>query len=135
MASSLASSTPDIVQLSKLETRFRSNPDCTEHVKYVFENERSRKKVYKEERWTIKKVLGHGGFGVVTLEQCIQGDNKGGLRAVKKIRKLDNYQRELEAIALFSHEKVSLFTQWIIFVIEFQNHVNMFLSSSTRIVL
>ncbi|PQE08308.1 kinase-like domain-containing protein [Rutstroemia sp. NJR-2017a BVV2] len=65
----------------------------------------SRKKVYKEERWKKEKVLGRGGFGVVTLEKCIQGDSKDRLRAVKKIRKADNYERELEAIALFSHEK------------------------------
>jgi hypothetical protein len=135
MASTLSSSTPDIVQLSKLDTQFLSNPKRTQHIKYVFENERSRKKVYKEESWKKAKVLGHGGFGVVTLEQCIQGDSEGKFRAVKKIRKLDNYQRELEAIALFSHDKVSLFTKWFIYVISFQKYVNVFLSSSMRIVL
>lgn len=44
------------------------------------------------------------------MEQCIQGDSEGKLRAVKKVQKLEskNYYGELEAIALFSHIKVSI---------------------------
>ncbi|KAI9649891.1 hypothetical protein NHQ30_002475 [Ciborinia camelliae] len=104
----LPSSTPDLVQLSKLETQFYSDLKYTQHRKYVFENKQARKEVCKEERWVWKKELDRGSFGVVTLEKCIQGDDKGKMRAVKRVKKLDNYQRELEAFALFSHEKVTM---------------------------
>ena len=101
---------PDLVQLSKLETQFHSDPEYTQHVQYVSGSTPRQRRVQKEERWKRQRKLGHGGFGIVWLEQCIQGDSEGKVRAVKEIQKLESshYYRELEAIALFSHSKVSL---------------------------
>jgi len=101
---------PDIVRLSQLDTQFSSSPEYTQHIQYVPENTRERRRVRKEERWKRTRRLGRGSFGDVWLEECIQGDTKGEVRAVKKIQKLDrnHYYRELEAIALFSHHKVGL---------------------------
>jgi hypothetical protein len=102
--------TPDLVRISKIETQFCSSPEYTQHVQYVSGSTSERRRVFKEERWKKERELGRGSFGVVWLEQCIQGDNNGKLRAVKKVQKLEckNYHRELEAIALFSHSKVSI---------------------------
>jgi hypothetical protein len=101
---------PDLVRISKLETQFCSSPEYTQHVQYVSGGMSERRRVRKEERWKKERELGRGSFGVVWLEQCIQGDNKGKERAVKKVQKLEcnNYHRELEAIALFSDRKVSI---------------------------
>jgi hypothetical protein len=94
---------PDIVQDSKLETQFHSDPEHVQHIHYVSGSTPRQRKVRKEERW-----LGRGGFGTVESQICIQGDSKGKVRAVKKMQKAasSDYCRELEAIALFSHNKV-----------------------------
>lgn len=101
---------PDLVRISKLDTHFHSNPDYILHVKHVAESPAKQRKVRKEERWKRERRLGRGGFGTVWSEKCIQGDNKGELRAVKEIPKHESYDyyRELEAVALFSHSKVIL---------------------------
>ncbi len=101
---------PDIVRVSKLVTEFLSDPECTQHVKHISDSTKKQRRVRKEERWKGEKQIGRGGFGSVWLERCIHGHNKGELRAVKKITKLEgcNYYRELEAIALFSHSQVRL---------------------------
>jgi hypothetical protein len=101
---------PPLVRVSKLDTQFYSNPEYTQHIQYVSVSALERRRVRKEERWRQVGRLGRGSFGGVWMEQCIQGDSEGKLRAVKKVRKLEskNYYRELEAIALFSHIKVSI---------------------------
>jgi hypothetical protein len=101
---------PDLVRVSKLDTQFCSSPEYTQHVQYVSGSTLERRRVCKEERWKKERGLGRGSFGIVWLELCIQGDSEGKVRAVKKVQKLDsnNYYRELEAIALFSHDKVSV---------------------------
>lgn len=101
---------PDLVQVSKLDTRFHSDPESIQHVKYVSGSTSRQRRIHKEEYWNRERGLGHGSFGIVWLERCVQGDTKGEVRAVKGIRKLESgdYYRELEAIALFSHAKVSL---------------------------
>ena len=95
---------PELVKLSKLETQF--NPDCTVHIRY--ESSVRRTKVRKEETWRKERDLGRGAFGVVWLERCVQGNTEGQVRAVKKIQRLQDgeYYRELEAISLFSHDRV-----------------------------
>ena len=101
---------PDLVQISKLETHFDLDSNCTRHVRYETGTTSRRRRIRKEEKWSREKGLGHGSSGVVWLERCIQGDHEGQVRAVKEVRKpkSDDYYRELEAIALFSHTKVGL---------------------------
>ena len=101
---------PDLVQISMLDTTFHSDPEYTLHVKYVSGSTANQRRVRKEERWKRERKLGRGGFGIVWLERCTQGDSKGEVRAVKEVPKRESgdYYRELEAIALFSHTKVNL---------------------------
>ena len=101
---------PDLVRITKLETRFLSDPKCTQHVKYVTKCATERRRVRKEEKCRREERLGQGSFRIVWLKRRIQGDIKGEVRAVKKIQNSisgGNY-RELEAIALFSLAKVNL---------------------------
>ena len=106
---------PDLVQISKLDTQFHSSPKYVQHVKHISGNTPRQRRIRKEERWNRVRELGHGSFGIVWLEQCIQGDRKEELRAVKKVQKLESGDcyRELEAIALFSHAKVNLLLVFI----------------------
>jgi hypothetical protein len=100
---------PDLVVVSKLKTQFSTNPKYTQHVQYKHGNTLRQRKILAEERWQKERKLGSGSFGIVRLEKCIYGDRKGSFRAVKKIQKVAsiNYYRELEAIALFSHDQAS----------------------------
>ena len=101
---------PDLVQVSKLDTQFHSEPEYTQHVQYVSGSAPRQRKVRKEERWKRERAIGRGGFGVVWLERCSHGDSEGKVRAVKKFPKpkSNDHYRELEAIALFSHIQVDL---------------------------
>ena len=103
-------SVSDLVKLSKLDVEFHEDPQYTQHVTDVVENKNIRKKVRKEERCKRKKRLGRAGFGTVWLEQCIVGNQEGELRAVKDFPKQGSgdYSREVEAIAIFSNQKVNL---------------------------
>ncbi|KAI9662222.1 MAG: hypothetical protein M1821_008388 [Bathelium mastoideum] len=98
---------PDLVSDSKLETFLR--PDGKFHT--YSEVTHGRQRISWQERWNREKVLGEGGFGRVWLEACTQGKSQGSLRAVKTMPKKRNasyaidYNRELEAIAKFSHRK------------------------------
>ena len=100
---------PDLVRLSKLDAQFSSKPQYTQHVYDV--PEAGQRSVRREERWKRQKELGAGSFGAVYLEQCVQGDKEGNVRAVKRIKKPEdlNYYRELEALAHFSYPQVSTF--------------------------
>lgn len=100
---------PYPLQASKLDTRFLSDPKCTHHVKFVSDHALNQRRIRKEEKWCWERGLGRGTYGVVWLERCIQGDDKGSLRAVKEVQKprSGEYYGELEAIALFSHAKAS----------------------------
>ena len=96
----------DLVKLHKLDTQFDSN--YTRHFRYVRSSGADRKRIWKEERWKRQRRVGRGGYGTVWLEECIYGDPKGQLRAVKEIAKHESgdFNRELEAIALFSQDEV-----------------------------
>ena len=100
----------DFVRISKLDTQFNSDPEYTQHVKYVSRSSTKQRSVRNEEKWKRERKLGQGGSGIVWLERCIEGESKGELRAVKQVQKLEasNYYRALNAIALFSQTMVSL---------------------------
>jgi hypothetical protein len=97
---------PDLVRDSKLETSFDQNQTITIH-NYV-ETDPNRRRIFRQEYWKLERHLGQGSYGQVQLEKCLSVR----LRAVKKVMKRPgpnsvDYSRELEAVAKFSHPKVS----------------------------
>ena len=100
----------DLVRDSKLETTFYEK--YTQHVYHVSGAHPRQRKIRKEECWEKCRSLGRGSFGSVQLEKLITDSSEERHRAVKKIKKsiqpfsAIDYNRELEAIAKFSHEKV-----------------------------
>jgi hypothetical protein len=98
----------DLVKDSKLDTQFKGG--LTVHVSYVSGASSRQRKIRKEETWRRLKQLGSGAYGTVWLEN---ESTEQKVRAVKTIRKQADgstpidYSRELEAIAKFSHVKVS----------------------------
>jgi serine/threonine protein kinase len=102
---------PDLVKDWKLRTAVKG--DITRHLIETSGRTTSQRKVRIEQQWRRTTRLGEGSFGVVWKEVLIEGKSESKERAVKVIRKraqksktLD-YSRELEAIAKFSHPKVS----------------------------
>lgn len=103
----------DLVHDSKLDTRFVEDGGVV-HVSYV-STPGLRRKERKEERWKSSRILARGSFGRVWLQECAHDNGSKSFRAVKEIfkQKVANeekpidYTRELEAIAKFSHTKVS----------------------------
>uniref|UniRef100_A0A0B7JHE2 Autophagy-related protein 1 n=1 Tax=Bionectria ochroleuca TaxID=29856 RepID=A0A0B7JHE2_BIOOC len=102
----------DLVRDSKLETIIASNGSVVRHISYISNPRMRQRRMKKEETWRRRKKLGSGSFGCVWLEERLDGDGTGRLRAVKEITKSRegkgsriDYNRELEAIAKFSHSK------------------------------
>ena len=99
---------PDLVQDSKLETKF-IHGDIIETVHTYYERDPSQRRlVSRSEHWQRQGRIGDGGFGTVWLEKCTKGFRDIQVRAIKRIEvsgRVD-YNRELEAIAKFSHWKV-----------------------------
>ncbi|KAF2476874.1 kinase-like protein [Lindgomyces ingoldianus] len=99
---------PDLVKDSQLLVAFRG--DTTVH--RFTSTDLSGRRVKYEEEWKIDKHLGHGSYGRVWKESCVSNHSDvPKARAVKMIlkpqcpsKRLD-YNRELEAIAKFSHPK------------------------------
>lgn len=110
----------DLIRDSKLETHFL--PDCNVEAVHRFQESdpaSRRRLVTRSEHWRRQRRIGGGSFGSVWLEERTKGGRPGtgaqdgAVRAVKQIdidTRLDsiNYNRELEAIAKFSHSRVSL---------------------------
>lgn len=104
---------PDLVRDSKLETHFLPDSSIeTVHTYHEPDYKSRRRLVSRSEHWRRYGKIGGGSFGSVWLEKCINGERRGnGLRAIKQMEvrrqstRLD-YNRELEAIAKFSHWKV-----------------------------
>lgn len=102
----------DLILDSKLDTRFDSG--FTVHVYREVPTNLERRVVQREEYWRRVSPIGAGAYGNVWLEKCVQGQRDVETRAVKQVstrplrngRQID-FSRELEAIAKFSHDKVS----------------------------
>jgi hypothetical protein len=106
-----ATSTSDLVRDSQLHTRFVQG--LTQHIYHKSSASARQRRIRIEELWQRQGELGNGTFGQVWLERCVAGPQDGQLRAVKAIPKdrastanID-YKRELDAIAKFSHDRVS----------------------------
>jgi len=99
----------DLVQDSRLETEFLDGSTVHTFIEPYGRNRRTSRKEY----WRLERHLGRGGFGHVQLEKCTAGESRDMMRAVKIINKSDSTRRkpmdlnrELEAIAKFSHNRV-----------------------------
>jgi hypothetical protein len=104
---------PDLVLDSRLRTQFRES--ITIHSYLEIDEVGGR--FSREEHWKWERFLGRGGFGQVRLETCVTTETKQDfVRAVKIINKPLNpsesldFNRELEAIAKFSNDRVSQIT-------------------------
>ena len=102
----------DLVTDSKLEIQIFDS--FTIQTQYVSNPHEGQRRARVQQIWQRSKELGRGSFGVVWLEECAEGHDKGQVRAVKEIRKdqtnaSSNYNQELEAIAKFSQERVRLY--------------------------
>lgn len=104
---------PELVRDSRLQAVINDSENLTVHTRPFV-----RRNVSRHETWSRKQILGHGGYGIVWLEQKIkEDDSPAELRAVKGIRIPDShwkleggqYVRELEALAKFSQEKYTEF--------------------------
>ncbi|KAF1814101.1 kinase-like protein [Eremomyces bilateralis CBS 781.70] len=94
--------TPDLVSDSKLITEFSNS--ATIHAVHDIDEAGSRS--YRKEYWKWDRNFGYGRFGAVLLQICVTtGAKQDALRAVKVINKSPNFNRELEAIAKFSHKR------------------------------
>lgn len=99
----------DLVHDSRLETRF-ADDGTTIHT--FSEPNGVHRRIHREEYWKRERCLGHGGYGQVYLEKCIAGKRRGSIRAVKVIYGQSHsfkpmaFNRELEAITKFSHDRV-----------------------------
>jgi hypothetical protein len=111
----------DLIRDSRLDTYFL--PDCTVETVHTYRESDTtgqRRVVNRSEHWQRQIRIGGGGFGNVWLEKCIRGGHLDGpirdgtLRAVKQMT-VDSrygsidYNRELEAMAKFSHKRVRSF--------------------------
>ncbi|KAF2792923.1 kinase-like protein [Melanomma pulvis-pyrius CBS 109.77] len=96
----------NLVQDARLETYFHSQ--YLYHVYHDSDPLAGHRSVLRHEYWERRKHLGAGGFGSVWLEECVKGQHKGEMRAVKEIKRpqtLIDYNRELEALFKFSHAR------------------------------
>lgn len=98
---------PDLVADSKFETVVLGDSFCHK----FRQRDTSGQIIDVFETWTRKELLGHGAYGTVWLEECQKPALENGphVRAVKVIpkgsRAFAGYDRELLAIAKFSHAK------------------------------
>jgi len=104
---------PDLVRDSKLETEILD--DYVVHTYYESDPVSRRRAVLRLEYWRRRQLIGEGSFGSVWMEECTKGQRGVQVRAVKKIAaparqraKPIDYNRELEAMAKFSHPNVRL---------------------------
>src|SRR5271154_963333 len=98
---------PDLVRDSKLETKFFGKH--TVHVYYITGATPLERKIKKEQCWEEDRYLGSGSAGTVSLQKSVAKNGEEQYRAVKEIRKVrghNDYSKELEIIAKFSHQKV-----------------------------
>ncbi len=101
------------VRDNRLETSFEGK--LTIH-HYDDSDEEERRSDQRSECWEETQLLGRGGFGEVLLQRCVEGKRIAELCAVKRIErsisrrhgaKEFDFAAELEAIARFSHRRVS----------------------------
>jgi hypothetical protein len=106
------SQTPELVRASKLSTKIDAEHTIHTFLESASVAGRRARRRERQEVWKKKRHLGIGTFGTVWLEECVSENQENKLRAVKEVRKMGpgakamDYNRELEAIAKFSAQKV-----------------------------
>jgi hypothetical protein len=118
--------TQDLVRDAKLETKFHLGGDV-EHGNYSIQGAKEHRPTWNIQEWQRKSLLGIGSFGKVWLQQCVSGEQRGQLRAVKEIEKgkyLINHERELEAVFKFSQQKVSVLSSSVVRTEAATQHAN-----------
>ncbi|KAI7759642.1 hypothetical protein LZL87_014150 [Fusarium oxysporum] len=110
---------PDLVRDSKLETQPGTHGDTI----HIFRDPSRQRRTTERERWRYKSLVGHGGGGVVWLQEKVTKRSTSAsveTRAVKAIKVdephepksthqlsiAEQYVRELEALAKFSQRKL-----------------------------
>lgn len=104
----------DLIQDSRLETAFL--PDCTVHTFQESDPKSKQRIVTRSEHWRRQKIIACGAFGTVWLETCTHSGGTRQNATVRAVKQIDldsrfgeiDYHRELEAIAKFSHARVSI---------------------------
>lgn len=107
----------DLIRDSRLETFFL--PDCSVETVHTYrESDISsrRRVVARSEHWKRLSKIGGGAYGSVWLEKCIKDSHQRNLQSLRAVKQIDvdtrsgpiDYNRELEAIAKFSHARVCL---------------------------
>lgn len=103
---------PDLVRDSRLDTEFRDGYTIHRFDESDDDENNDEQSAHRTEYWKKEKLIGRGGTGKVTLQQCVQGGkdpNRRRERAVKTISRSDigsDYEAELEAMAKFSQKRV-----------------------------
>jgi hypothetical protein len=110
------STLPESVRDSRLEAHFKPTPTYPRFI--IHPTVSGRRSWAKPVVWARQKLLEQGGNGLIWLEKRVESlENPSGtpeLRAVKQIRvfrpisESDKFIRELDALAKFSKDKVSL---------------------------
>jgi hypothetical protein len=75
-----------------------------------------RRVVARSEHWKRLPKIGGGAYGSVWLEKCTKDTHQHSLQSLRAVKQIDvdtrfgpiDYNRELEAIAKFSHARVCL---------------------------
>ena len=94
---------------SDLIDHFRLDAEYHDDFTLIFSPVPGRRNAKREDKWSKKKALGQGSFGIVWLEENFC-EGKQNLRAVKEVRKglghgagfKIDYARELYAMAKLS---------------------------------
>lgn len=100
---------------SRIEAVWDPEAEQTTQIRTVIGVSARCRRLKLEDTWKRKRILGHGAYSTVWLEECIASsgprDGESHLRAIKEIHKrphvssASEFHRELEAIAKFSHDR------------------------------
>lgn len=107
----------DLIRDSRLETFFL--PDCsveTVHICRESDLSSRRRVVARSEHWKRVSKIGGGAYGSVWLEKCTKDTHQRSLQSLRADKQIDvdtrfgpiDYNRELEASAKFSRDRVCL---------------------------
>lgn len=109
----MSSRLSDLVEDSKIRTVFLPARNQVRHTHPVQGNDVRNRQILVVETWQRTTRIGSGAYSTVWLEKDVTEIPTARVRAVKEIKKLssrskDDCYRELEAMAKFSQDRVSI---------------------------